>query len=243
MSEIANIIIIAVAILGIVIPVSVAIVIYLKQRPRKVISFQKITEERLLSVSNELRDKLKIFYEDKLVEGVNLFKFEFSNSGNREILEKDYVKPISLFFGDNAHVLSVEITEIKPKSFEVSALTDGKVINLSKCVFNAGESITVKTLVSKPQFYSINGRIAGGKIEEFIPTTKKPDFWWKAGILVIFVSILGMFTSFGFNQLALGGLFFLMFAGVAVMVAIIFVAQFYVFISSRLHNRKNNIRT
>jgi hypothetical protein len=159
-------------ILGIIVAIAIPVVIYLKQRSRKLVSYKVLTQERLLSVSGELKDKTKIFYESKEVEDVTLYKIEICNSGNKEILEKDYIEPIGIFFGQNSKVLSSQITEVKPSHFEISATSSENKITLSKTMLNAGDSITLKTLVSKPEQYSVQGRIAGGKIEQSAPKHK-----------------------------------------------------------------------
>jgi len=156
-------------VLGIIVAIAIPIIIYLKQRSSKLVSYKVLTQEQLLSVSGELKGKTKIFYESKEVENVVLFKIQIANSGNKEILEKDYVEPISISFGQNSQILSSEITEVKPSCFKISKTSSENEITLSRKVLNAGDSITLKALVSKPEFYSIQGRIAGGRIEQRTP--------------------------------------------------------------------------
>jgi hypothetical protein len=242
MSEVTDAVIIAVGILGILIPAMVALVIYLKQRSRKLVTYKLLTFERLVSVSNKLKGKVKIFYDTKEVEDVSLFKIEIANSGNKEILADDYVQPISVSFGQDSQILSYEIVEIKPQPFDISPNLNGNIITFSKTVINSGESVTLKALVSKPgMVYYIGGRIAGGKIEQYFPTTQKPNFWWNTGLIIAILAIIGMFGSLGLNQIVLAGFFGLLFFGVVAMVVLYVFAQFYVFIKSKVYSQKHSL--
>ena len=224
----------------IVLTVTIPVILYLIGRSRKSVSYKVLTQERLISVSSKLKGKLKILYEEKEVEDVTLFVLEIANSGNKEILAKDYVEPIRIFFGSDSQILSSEITEYKPSHFKISATSDEKVITLSKEVLNAGDSITLKTLVSKPQFYNVSGKIAGGKIELSIPKTQTPDFWSKMGILILVISLIGMVVSYTYDQLLLAGFFALLFFSVVGLTALYFIAKLYVFINSKLRHRSNS---
>jgi hypothetical protein len=150
------------AVVAIIVGAIVAIVIYLKERSRKIFSFKLLSVTPLLSVNEELRGKVKITYESKPVEDVNLVLIEFINSGNEEILDTDYIEPITVSFGNESQILLSEVVEVKPSPFKIYANTDGRLVTLSKTTLNAGDCVTVKALVTKLESVSVNGRITGG---------------------------------------------------------------------------------
>ena len=233
-----------VGILALVIGAIIPIVIYLKGRSRKLISYKVPTQEPLLSVSEELRDKLQIFYESKPVENVTLFKIEIINSGTEEISEQDYIEPITIFFGKKSQILSKEITEIKPSPFKISATLNKTTLNedvitLSKTMLNSGDSIKLKVFVTKSEFCNVSGRIAGGNIELDIPTTQTPNFWWKISVASMVSALAGTIISALFNQPILGGYFALIIILVGASVFLYVGALITVFISTRIkHKRK-----
>jgi hypothetical protein len=228
---------VVVAVLAIIIGAMVAIFIYLKGRSRKLVSYKLLTEERLISISSELKDKLEIFYQSKKVEDVILFKIEIANSGNKEILETDYNEPITISFGVTSRILSCELNEFKPAYFNVSVTASEKIITLSKTLFNVGESLTVKALVSKPEFYSVKGRIAGGKIEQNIPKTQSPNFWWYIAGVIEIISLVGISISVRLNQVLIGEFFSLTFVIPIILIVIYVVLLFSSFIYSKFHHK------
>ena len=228
-----------IATLSIAIPTIVAVILFLMGRSRKLITYKKLTEEALLSVSDELKNKLKIYYDSQLIENVHLFKLEIANSGTKEIQEKDYNEPITIFFGKTAKILSCEITEYKPLSFPITYEFDSSVIKLSKTLINPKEAVVIKTLVSKPEFYNVYGRIAGGKIKCVVPKTKSPDFPWYVLIGIAGLAIIGMTVSGFLGYYALAGFFMIMLffpIGVAVLIVI---AQFYWYLREKLQPNKS----
>ena len=231
---------IALTILGIIVAIAIPVIIYLKQRSRKVFSFKLLSVTPLLSVNKELKGKIKITYESKPVEDVNLVLVEFFNSGNKEILDTDYIDPISVFFGKESQILLSEVVEVKPSPFKISANTDGMLVTLSKTTLNAGDSVTIKALVTKLECVLIGGRITGGKIEQSIPTTQTPDFWSKMGIIVFLIATIGMFVSYAYDQILLLGFFALLFLLIIGLTALYVIAKLYVFIYSKLRHKSNS---
>jgi hypothetical protein len=225
---------IAVEILAIVVGTIVAVAIFLKSRSRKLVTYKVLTQENLLSISNELKNNVKIFYDSMQVENVTLFKIEIANSGTKEIKEKDYVEPISIFFGEESQILSIEITESKPHPFPMSLAVTVKVISLSKSVFNAGESITLKILVSNPSF-RVSGRIAGGKIQQIIPKNQSPNFPWYILFGATLVGLVGMIFSALFDLTTLGGLFVIILFFPIIILFTVAIYQVYTFAYSKLH--------
>lgn len=144
------------------------ILLYLKQRKNKQLSYEIISSTPLISARREYKDKLNIFFEKKLVEQVHLLVIKIFNSGNLSILTDDYDRHISLNFGEKAQTLTAEIINTDPESLEssVGMLVNekGKEVTLSPVMLNNGDSITLKMLVNKfGGEVVVDGRIVGVK--------------------------------------------------------------------------------
>ena len=70
----------------------VAAVIYFKQRQRKNISFELLSNSSLLSVQEEVKKDVQILYKGKLVQA-NLILLRLVNSGNVEVRSSDFEGP------------------------------------------------------------------------------------------------------------------------------------------------------
>jgi hypothetical protein len=228
---------ITVAVMSVIIATIVAFLIFVKSRPRKLVTFRIVTQESLLSVSNELKDKLKIFYDSKEIANVNLFKIEITNSGNKEISEKNYIEPITIFFGNQSQILLADITEYKPTRFPISLSNDGKTIKFSKTLFNSGESFTVKTLVSNPEFYGVYGRIAGGKIQQTISKTESPNFPLYIIVSALLIGLIGVLLSGFMQNYALGGFFLIVLFAPIICLFLIAASQIFFYAQSKLSKR------
>lgn len=151
-----------------IVAVLTPILLYLKQRKNKQLSYEIISSTPLISARREYKDKLNIFFEKKLVEQVHLLVIKLFNSGNLPILTDDYERHISLNFGEKAQTLTAEIINTDPKSLEssVGMLINGKgkEVTLSPVMLNDGDSITLKMLVNKfGGEVVVDGRIVGVK--------------------------------------------------------------------------------
>jgi hypothetical protein len=117
-------------------------------RNRKILSYQIISNTALLTANEEIREKLKILYEKKPVKNVRLFILRIINNGIQSIDDKDFKKPLSFTFSDDARVLSVETIEVNPNNLDVSVTPDGNRIVIEPILLNSKDFFDLKVLVS-----------------------------------------------------------------------------------------------
>jgi len=142
----------------------ISIGLYLRQRRRKAMSYEIVSQTPLLSMEEEVKGKLKILFEDEPVQKVHLIVAKVINSGNLSILPTDYQRPVSFGFDNEARVLTAEVIETNPDSLEASIGIEGKKVVFEPTLLNEKDSITLKMLVS--QFdgqVTVDGRIVGVK--------------------------------------------------------------------------------
>ena len=125
--------------------VSIAIVIFfsIRQRNRKALSFKIVSSTPVLSVSEGVQGKLRILYEDKEVQEVQLVVISMTNTGNLPIIENDYSQPIEVSFGDGK-LLTVELMETTPKDLGVVATIENEKVVFNKVLLNQGDSFIIR---------------------------------------------------------------------------------------------------
>lgn len=171
------------------IAIIITIIIYLKQRRNKLLNFEIISRTPLLSIEDEIKGNLQILYNGNPIEQVHLIVIKFINSGNTPITSNDFEIPINFKFGEESQIFTAEITEKNPTNLRASITIEGNSIVIDPTLLNSGDSITIKTLVSRFVDIDIDGRIIGVKeIKEY-----------EEGILPFVIpSIIGfIFTLYG----------------------------------------------
>lgn len=144
-----------------IISIIVAIVIYRRQTQRKSLSAFVEIFSPLLTISKDVSNQIEITFEGKPVKNIFLIQIRVANSGNVPIRPEDFTSPITFHFGENAQLLTSEITETKPKNIEAALDSDNKSATMSPVLLNQGESITGKFLVSEAKEPSVSARIIG----------------------------------------------------------------------------------
>lgn len=175
-----------------------------RRHKRKRLVYEILSNAALFSVRREIREKVKIFYEDKPVEKVNLVVIRFINAGNDAILTKDFDLPISINFGDEAAIISAEISEKTPQDLPAEISYTGTVIKLEPLLLNEKDSITIKALVSKASdMPAISARIAG--VKALTDRTEKIDLTSVKFISFVFIvtagaTLLGNYLDIKFSD-------------------------------------------
>jgi len=175
----------------------ISIGLYLRQRRRKAMSYEIVSQTPLLSMEEEVKGKLKILFEDEPVQKVHLIVAKIINAGNLPILPTDYQRPLSFGFDNEARVLTAEVIETNPDSLEASIGIEGKKVAFEPTLLNEKDSITLKMLVS--QFdgkVTVDGRIIGVKdIRKF---TEWPVYFFLASVIgfgLALISLIGIGLS------------------------------------------------
>ena len=147
-----------------VVAIVISLIIYFLQKSKKSLSYEILSETALLSVAKEVEDKIKILFEGDSVKNVHLILLKISNNGNVSILPSEFLKNITISFDNSTRILSAEISEKKPHSIEAILTIDGTELIISPSLWNSGDTITIKSLVSEfNEKIHVSGRIVGIK--------------------------------------------------------------------------------
>jgi hypothetical protein len=174
----------------------VTIVIYMRQRQRKKVSYTVLSSVPLLSVKEEIKGNLQILFNGKPIQQVQLVEVKIINSGNIPIQKTDYEHPISLSFGKTAQILSAEVKEKIPRNIDATiGIKEGKII-LEPTLLNGGDSVILKMLVTMFEKVIVDGRIAGVKeIREFTGIWKRYIVLGMLGAIVEIGGLIAMLLS------------------------------------------------
>ena len=98
---------------------------------RKVLSWEIISNTPLVSIDEEIRGNIQVLFDGKPVQDAQLIIVEIINSGNVAIKSIDYERPINLDFGENARILTAEVTETTLDSLGASINIEGTKVFLN----------------------------------------------------------------------------------------------------------------
>jgi hypothetical protein len=174
-----------------IIAIAITIIIYYSQRQYKDLSYEIISNSPLITKSKEIESNVQIFFDKKPVNNVYLVILKLFNSGNIPISAKDYESPLTFNFGEQASILSADVTKTEPRNLRVNLKEINNKIILKPVLLNSGDSITFKFLLS--DFSSIikpEARILG--IRDISFKSKETRSW--IGFLI--GAVIGSLTSF-----------------------------------------------
>jgi len=173
---------------GVVIAV-ITFVFYMIHKQKKSLSYEYITNTRLLSVSESIKANIKILYDNKQVNDVYLLEINIFNSGNTSILEKEYNTGITFDFGSNSKVLTASVIFADPADVNPKINTKKSKVIVDPVLLNKGDSIILKVIATQVGKITVEGRIIGvKKIEPF--NHKKGSLLYTLVSLLIMVFIL-----------------------------------------------------
>ena len=172
---------------------------------RKKMSHKTISVTPVLSIAEDVKGKLAIWFDKKSVQDLHRIVIKIFNSGDLPTRSADYDSPVRCSFGAKAQVLAVEVTETTPTSLQASvkATINKTMVVLTPILLNPEDSVTLDLLVNQYESLEVEGRIVGvGDIREAIEG--RIDFSvneWIAilGTLAVFAVVATVFLSIAGN--------------------------------------------
>lgn len=135
--------------------------IVVSRRNRKRLSYRVVFQQRLLSVEEDLAGRVQVTFDGNPVQDVRMILIYLRNSGNVPIEESDYIQPLGFRFGKEARILSAEVVKTKPENMQVSIEADRNGITLKPDVFNGGDALALKVLLTGNSEVRPEGRVKG----------------------------------------------------------------------------------
>ncbi len=129
--------------IGVILPIitiATMVIICWIQRQKRALSWQVVSNTPLLSIDKEIKGNLEVLYNKKPVQGVQLIIAKIINTGNVPIKSSDYERPINFNFGENAQILTAEVTETSVDSLKASINIEGKKVILKSLMRSLARS-------------------------------------------------------------------------------------------------------
>lgn len=166
----------------------ISIIIAFWQRKKKSICYKKILLRMigLESLKKLSRGKISIIYNDQPIDTVYALVLTIINDGNTQVLAKDFERPITFIFGEDAEIANVEISEKSPDDLEPSIDLLKNRISIAPLLLNPNDTFTLQVLFAKYDFVPLrcDTRIAGiRKVTEYAKDSRRTIY--------ILMSILG----------------------------------------------------
>src|SRR5260221_9556305 len=131
--------------LGLLVPV----VIYLKQRSKKEVSYHVYDSISLINIKEEVKENFEVSYRGIPVQDATLLSVRVWNSGNIPIEEADFIDPIKLDFGKVTTVIFYCVASDPDNILgQYKDLGGEGYITFIPRLFNKGYEITVTVMVT-----------------------------------------------------------------------------------------------
>ena len=154
-----NVILTAIAVIAAII----SVVLFVRTQRKKRLQCIKYNPIPLFKVKETVKEKIKIFYGDKIVENLFLMEMKIINSGNVSIRKDDIVSPIQFQFDDKTNVIDWSVINTKPKDIPANLVLLQNENNKVQCNFdllNAKDELGLQFICTgKPTEITIHGRI------------------------------------------------------------------------------------
>jgi hypothetical protein len=129
-----------------------SIIIYMKSRYRKELSYSIGVYMPVLGINEGLKSRVRVTFDGRLVNSVYLLQATLRNTGKVPVVPSDFLDPITLRFGEGAQVLSAGIYELEPPNLSVALhLNESENgVVFSSFLLNPGELMRFQVLVDSP---------------------------------------------------------------------------------------------
>ena len=161
----------------VIVAIIVPIILYILSKRKKKLICKLFPSLSLVDVRTEVKDKIKIYYDEKLVENLSMTKVKIRNNGNLPIRKEDIIKPLEFNFGENLSVIDRRLIDTEPEGITVK-LESNNENNLIRCSFdllNPGDELTLQfvCLGESKELPNIGARIEGIKHVETISVSEE----------------------------------------------------------------------
>ena len=174
--------------LAVIAAITVPLIIYFLQKSKKRLAYEIVSNTQLVGVKSEVQNKIKIYYENKLVENVHLLLIRIINNGNQSISIGDFAKRIDINLGNNLNILTCEILRQYPDNLDINVIKMVDSIEIEPLLLNPKDNFTIKILLSDyKENFEVSARIEGiSKIEVY----KEPQPLFNITLMLTFIPFL-----------------------------------------------------
>ncbi|MBU7047991.1 MAG: hypothetical protein HXS54_16250 [Theionarchaea archaeon] len=141
----------------------VTICLYILGQKKKELGYEILENLSLVSVEEDVKDRIELYFDKKKVSDVSLILFRVINTGNIPITKNDFEKPIVVSFGDNARILEISTEKTEPQNLEVEFKLKESSMEIDPALFNPKDYVIFKVLAGQCEGVNMITRIVGVK--------------------------------------------------------------------------------
>ena len=173
--------------------------LYLLQRRHKELAFGTTSTRALLSVADELSQRVVVSLDGHSVEDIHLFVLAVKNSGNTPITPDDFIRPLTVTFGSGARVISASVSKQFPTNLGAMLEVNETSIVLMPLLLNPLDCVVAQVLLSaKTPIAAADTRIVD--VASLVPLANpgratKTHLEVVSGLAGIFGAIVAILTS------------------------------------------------
>lgn len=107
----------------------------------------------LLTIAEEVKGKIKVFYEDKPVENLYIVILELYNNGRKSILPEHFLDPIRFVFSKGSKILTTEVINSTPIDLKSKIIVNIEVdsFTIDPTLINQNDKMKFKVLVENSE--------------------------------------------------------------------------------------------
>ena len=105
--------------IAIIVAIGVPLVVYKLSKRKKKLTCILFPSLSLVDIRTEVKDRIKIYYDEKLVENLSMTKVKIRNNGNLPIRREDIIKPLKFEFGENLNLIDFSLIDTEPEGITV----------------------------------------------------------------------------------------------------------------------------
>ncbi len=178
-----------IGVIAALIAIIVSIVLFYKQRKKKSLSYEILSNNPIVTINDKFSSDLEILYKNKHVKDLYLIILKIKNNGTIPIQSNDFNTNLTISFkNDKTKLLSAEIIETIPVDLNITHVYTQNDIEVKPTLLNSQDSFLFKLLVDNfTMDIILNGRIVGINKINKVKRHQLPYFWigCLSGILTI----------------------------------------------------------
>jgi hypothetical protein len=132
---------------GVVLGIGASVAIYRLQKLNKRLAYEIISRTTLLTVREELENKVQVLYDGSPVQSLTVFLVRVWNAGSEPIRSSDFERPLSFSAAAPAQILTVDTAAVLPGSLTPELVFEAHSLTVAPMLLNPGDSLTLKVLV------------------------------------------------------------------------------------------------
>lgn len=189
-----------VGIVAVLIALIVPVLLFIKGKNRKELSYEIISNTPLITSDEEIRKKFKIVFEDEEIkEDVSLVLVRIVNTGNVSIKKEEFIEDIVIGGDRKFKVFTADLKETSPSNIRVEINNNAGnmgLIFISPLLLNPKDEMTLKLLIaSYENELKVSSRIVG--VREIIKVKEKTSSKSIFLILGINIGLISFMMFFG----------------------------------------------